>query len=421
MWLPRGGRLGGGRRGAARMVGWRPGLQCEAGRPPGRGGPNATPMSSPSTVMVTVRSVGISQWISVQRAWAMACFLASSAQSGGAAGMPVLHQALGDAEARGDCGHRGAGPGDLGERDHLVGGVHRDADDVFRERELAGIAVRGDLARHRVEGIEGAVLGERLQGREAASAGDDGIALGAVLGGIVGAGDEVLQQAVRLDGGDELGVGGLVGRGLAHVLGRERELAKRDVADRRFRRGCDVVHSNLHGWTDWRRGRGSLRPACARPGRARLRLGLLLLRCPGAGGGPAGAVPGGVVRGFAGDWSGRPPGGVGRWIGPIRGVVEEPRGLAERIRRVPHAAGADQRFGPEVGVGSPRYPERELGQGFERLPQRLGGGAVDRADHGEALRSGAMSMRSPQGSRFHSDGGGPQLTQATGNPGSASG
>ena len=33
----------------------------------------------------------------------------------------------------------------------------------------------------------------------------------------------------------------------------------------------------------------------------------------------------------------------------------------------------------------------------------------------------AMSMRSPQGSRFHSDGGGPQLIQATGNPGSASG
>ena len=79
--------------------------------------------------------------------------------------------------------------------------------------------------------------------------------------------------------------------------------------------------------------------------------------------------------------------------------------LAERIRRVPHAAGANEGFGPEIGVGSPRYPERESGQGFERLPQRLGGGAVDRADHGEVLRSGAMSMRSPQGSRFHSEGG----------------
>ena len=33
----------------------------------------------------------------------------------------------------------------------------------------------------------------------------------------------------------------------------------------------------------------------------------------------------------------------------------------------------------------------------------------------------AISMRSPQGSRFHSDGGEPQLIQATGNPGSASG
>ena len=112
---------------------------------------------------------------------------------GVAEAQPLLDQALGNAEARGDGGDRDAGLGELAERDHLVGGVHRDADDVFGERQLARIAVRGDLARHRMVGIERAVLGERLQCREAAPAGDDGEALGAGAIGIVGAGDEVLQ------------------------------------------------------------------------------------------------------------------------------------------------------------------------------------------------------------------------------------
>ena len=159
----------------------------------------------------------------------------------------LLDQAFGDAEARGDGGDGGARLRELAERDHLVGRVHGDAHDVLRERELAGIAVRGDLARHRMVGIEGAVPGERLQRREAPSAGHDGIALGAVLGGIVGAGDEVLEQPVRLDGGHELGLGEFVGGGLAHVLGREREAAQRDLPDERLGRGCDVVHASLHG------------------------------------------------------------------------------------------------------------------------------------------------------------------------------
>ena len=59
--------------------------------------------------------------------------------------------------------------------------------------ELAGIAVRGDLAGHGMVGIERAVPGEGLQCREAAPAGADGEAFGAVRAGIVGAGDEVLQ------------------------------------------------------------------------------------------------------------------------------------------------------------------------------------------------------------------------------------
>ena len=42
------------------------------------------------------------------------------------------------------------------------------------------IAVRGDLAGHRMIGVESAVLGKGLQGREAAPAGDDGEAFGAV-------------------------------------------------------------------------------------------------------------------------------------------------------------------------------------------------------------------------------------------------
>ena len=98
-----------------------------------------------------------------------------------------------------------------------------------------------------IDSIERAVLGQRLQRREAAPAGDDGEALGAVAIGIVSAGDEVLQQAVGLDRGYELGLGELVAGGLAHVLGREREAAQRDLPDERLGRRCDVVHASLHG------------------------------------------------------------------------------------------------------------------------------------------------------------------------------
>ena len=160
---------------------------------------------------------------------------------------PLLDQVLDNAEARGDGGHRDAGLGELRERDHLVGGVHRDADDVLGERQLARVAVRGALAGHQMVGVERAVLGERLQCREAAPAGYDGEPFCAVRAGIVGAGDEVLQQAVRLDGGDGLGLGEIVGRGLAQVLGREREAAQQDLPNERLGRGCDVVHASLHG------------------------------------------------------------------------------------------------------------------------------------------------------------------------------
>ena len=159
----------------------------------------------------------------------------------------LLDGAFRHAEARGDGGDGDPGACERGEGGHLVGGVHRDAHDVLRERELAGVAVRGDLAGHRMIGVERAVLGQRLERGEAASAGDDGEALDAVRVRLVGAGDEVLQQPVRGDGRLELDLSRLVGRGLAHVLGREREPAERDLPDGRLGRGSDVVHSSLHG------------------------------------------------------------------------------------------------------------------------------------------------------------------------------
>ena len=108
----------------------------------------------------------------------------------------LLDDALGDAETRGDGGHRDAGVGQCRERDHLVGRMHRDADDILGKRQLTGVAVRRDLAGHRMVGVERAVVCERLQRREAAAAGDHGEAFDAVRVRAVGAGDEVLQQAV---------------------------------------------------------------------------------------------------------------------------------------------------------------------------------------------------------------------------------
>ena len=71
----------------------------------------------------------------------------------------LLDDALGRAEAGGDGGDRLAGRDQLGEGDHLVGGVHGDADDVLGERNLAGLCVAGpDLAGHRMAGIEHLVL-----------------------------------------------------------------------------------------------------------------------------------------------------------------------------------------------------------------------------------------------------------------------
>ena len=82
----------------------------------------------------------------------------------------------------------------------------------------------------------------------AASAGDHGI--GAGIGRSVHADDQVLQQAMGGDGGLHLGLGDRIGRCLAHVLGRKRQPAQRNLPDERFVQGGDVIHANLPRYRD---------------------------------------------------------------------------------------------------------------------------------------------------------------------------
>ena len=109
------------------------------------------------------------------------------------------------------------------------------------------------------------------------------------------------------------------------------------------------------------------------------------------------------------------------WVGTVGGQTENVRGVAERGRRLAHVADAHRDIGTQIGVGGPRYPEGEPGQGVECLPERLGWGAVYRPAHDAAPEEVPMSMRSPQGSRFQSPGGADQLHQITSNGGAVSG
>ena len=93
----------------------------------------------------------------------------------------LLDQALGDAEARSDRGYRHARFGESVERDHLVGGVHGDADHVLCEGELSAIALPGNQARHGVVLIQHPLAGEGSHGGETAPASDDRVAADAVL------------------------------------------------------------------------------------------------------------------------------------------------------------------------------------------------------------------------------------------------
>ncbi|MCY3829878.1 MAG: TraC family protein [Rhodospirillaceae bacterium] len=129
---------------------------------------------------------------------------------------------------------------------HLVGRMHGDAHDILGQRDLAGLDIPvPDLAGHGAVGVEHAVPGQRLHGPEAASAGDHGVAVGSVLCRLIGADDQILQQAEGGDRGLELGVGPGIGRRLADILGGERKPAQRDLPDARFGPGGDGVHRSL--------------------------------------------------------------------------------------------------------------------------------------------------------------------------------
>ena len=185
----------------------------------------------------------------------------------------LFDQTLRQVETRGDGRDRLTGLHQLRERDHLVGGMHGDTNDILGEREFGGLAIHGaDEAGHGMVGIEHIVLDQRLQGLEAASAGDNGVALDTILAGGGGADDEIFEQAESGDRGLELGIGPGIGRRLADVLGGERERTQRDLPDERFGPGGDVVHTSLHGGLHRHGGDGALRPPHACPEPAALRL-----------------------------------------------------------------------------------------------------------------------------------------------------
>ena len=259
----------------------------------------------------------------------------------------LLDQAFGRAETRRDGTHGEAGVGQLRERDHLIGRMHGDADDVLRQRQLARHRrIGGDQAGHRMVGVDRALLGQGLHGREAASAGDHGI--GAGIGRSVHANDQVLQQAMGGNGGLHLGLGDRVGRRLAHVLGRQRQPGERNLPDERFVQGGDVIHANLPRYRDEKDGTGAAETALSgrpapRPAPARLRLRAGLLRGMGGGGRAAAARPGVVSREAAGD-GGRYQGGQcrsGNSVGESRtgGRVRRPGPELTEYRARPCPAG----------------------------------------------------------------------------------
>ena len=220
---------------------------------------------------------------------------------------PLLDQPLRQAEPRRDGRDRLPGLHQLRERDHLVGRVHGDADDILGELEFGGLDLRRlDQAGHGMAGIENLVLDQRLYGLEAASAGDHGIALGAILFfRPIGADDQIFEQSEGGDRGLELGVGPGVGRRPADVLGGERKRAQRDLPDERFGPGGDeVMRTSLDGvWnrTEAGSGNGSRRPVRAARTPAPLRLLAALRAWAGRYGGTP-ATGRGCSRRQGGPW-----------------------------------------------------------------------------------------------------------------------
>ena len=274
-------------------------------------------------------------------------------RGGVAEAQALLDDALGGAEARRDGRNRLAGPRELGESHHLVGRVHGDAHDVLGERDLAGLGVAGpDLAGHRTVGVERLVLDQRLHGLQAAPAGDDGVAFGAVLVRLVGADDQILQQAEGGDRSLQLGVGPGIGRGLADILRREREPGEWDLPDERLGLGGDEVHGE---------------PPSVMCGKRRKRRGDRLPPAPSA---PPGSRPAPPPGGVAGRDGARRQGSLAgsaaaflvvAGLDPVGRPVQKIGGLAQRARGVADAAHAHMRFGREVGIGGPGDPEGEPG------------------------------------------------------------
>ena len=136
----------------------------------------------------------------------------------------LLHGALGDAEPRRDLLGRRAFAGELAERDHLVGGVHGDAHGVLGERRLRGGVAVDQQARDRKVLRDVVLGGQRLQRAQAPRARGD-----PVQGLAARDDDEVLEQPVGSDRGDEFRVGldprGILG-GRAHVALVDAELVR---------------------------------------------------------------------------------------------------------------------------------------------------------------------------------------------------
>ena len=187
----------------------------------------------------------------------------------------LLHRALGDAEPGGDLLGRGAVAGEPAERHHLIGGMHGDAHGVLGQRGLdRGVPV-DDEARHGVVLRDRLVGGERLQRPQAPRAGrnpEEGLA--------ARHDDEVLEEPVGLDRGDEFGVGlgpGGVAGGRAHVALVDAQLVQRNEPRPGGSGGGGCL---LHGMSPWLQS-GMAEPGCR--ARARWGQGRRVSAAPGRG------------------------------------------------------------------------------------------------------------------------------------------
>ena len=184
---------------------------------------------------------------------------------------PLFDRALGNAEPRGDFRDGAAVGCDARKRLDLIGRVHGRAHGVFHERQLGGVvSVGDDVAGNGMIGRDSALVGQRLERRQAPPAGDDLVA-GLVFGiGGVGTDQEIFQQPVGGDGRLELLERRALGRRLPHVLGRGHERGKGNATDRAFGSGHGGSSEMPRRGARMKRngGEGRLRPTPGSPGTA---------------------------------------------------------------------------------------------------------------------------------------------------------